>query len=119
MTLETYGLSEKEYLDILEKKSLFTLKAFSRFLKVSKDNSINLEHFTDKFIWDMFQEIIYSSDDEARIKQKEVAPEEVKRRQYDSVLIPSHEDLMGEVQSINAKVEALTDYISTFVGKFN
>jgi len=119
MALDTYGLPEEQYLEIFKDKSLFVLKAFAAMLSVADENDIKLKVFTDKFLWDMFQEIAYSTDEEARLTQKELDPEEVKKRQYDSIIVPSREDLMEEIKSVNAKIEALTDYISVFIQGHN
>jgi hypothetical protein len=114
MSIETYGLPEDQYLELFKKKSLFTLKILAALTDVCSSIKFDLSNFSDKFIWDLFQDIVYSTDEEARLVQKELDPEEVKKRQFESTLIPTREELLEEIKSVNAKVEALTDYLVNF-----
>jgi hypothetical protein len=82
----------------------------------ASNKGINLQGFSDKFLWDMFMECVYSADEEARIIQKENNPDEIKARSWDPG--PSRDELMEEIKSVNAKTEALTDYIAELITKF-
>ncbi len=112
MSIETYGLPEEQYLELFKKKSLFTLKVLGALANVCKSIDFDISSFSDKFLWDLFQDIIYTTDEGARLVQKELDPEEVKKRQFESMLIPTRDELMEEIKSVNAKVEALTDYLA-------
>jgi hypothetical protein len=112
MSIETYGLPEEQYLELFKKKSLFTLKVLAALADVCKSIDFDINSFSDKFLWDLFQDIIYTTDEGARLVQKELDPEEVKKRQFESMLIPTRDELMEEIKSVNAKVEALTDYLA-------
>jgi hypothetical protein len=112
MSIETYGLPEDQYLELFKKKSLFTLKVLAALADVCKSIDFDINSFSDKFLWDLFQDIIYTTDEGARLVQKELDPEEVKKRQFESMLIPTRDELMEEIKSVNAKVEALTDYLA-------
>jgi hypothetical protein len=59
---------------------------------------------------------VYSADEEARIIQKENNPDEIKARSWDPG--PSRDELMEEIKSVNAKTEALTDYIAELTTRF-
>jgi hypothetical protein len=112
MSIETYGLPEDQYLELFKKKSLFTLKVLAALADVCKSINFDINSFSDKFLWDLFQDIIYTTDEGARLVQKELNPEEVERRQFGSVLMTTREELMDELKSVNAKLEALTDYLA-------
>jgi hypothetical protein len=112
MSIETYGLPEDQYLELFKKKSLFTLKVLAALADVCKSIDFDINSFSDKFLWDLFQDIVYTTDEGARLVQKELDPEEVKKRQFESMLIPTRDELMEEIKSVNAKVEALTDYLA-------
>jgi len=112
MSIETYGLPEDQYLELFKKKSLFTLKGLAALVDVCKSIDFDINSFSDKFLWDLFQDIIYTTDEGARLVQKELNPEEVERRQFGSVLMTTREELMDELKSVNAKLEALTDYLA-------
>lgn len=119
MTIDTYGLPEDQYLDLFKENALFTLKTFSAMINVAIKNNVKLNNFTDKFVWDLFQDIAFSTENAARQLQKEKDPEEFKRKQYDTTLVPSREELLDEIKSVTAKVEALTEYISAFIQGHN
>jgi hypothetical protein len=112
MSIETYGLPEDQYLELFKRKALFSLQTLAALTEVCASINFELSNFTDKFIWDLFQDIVYSTDDQARLVQKELDPEEVKKRQFESMLVPTRDELMEEIKSVNAKVEALTDYLA-------
>jgi hypothetical protein len=112
MSIDTYGLPEEKYLELVADKAMLTFKALNTVTTVASGIGLNLSQFTDKFLWDLFQEITYAADDAARVIQKDLDPEEVKRRQWDSIVLPSRDELMEEIKSVNAKVEALTDYLA-------
>jgi hypothetical protein len=112
MTIETYGLPEEQYLELFKKKSLFTLMVLGSLADTCKSIDFDVNSFSDKFLWDLFQDIVYNTDEEARLIQKELNPEEVERRQFGSVLMTTREELMDELKSVNAKLEALTDYLA-------
>jgi hypothetical protein len=116
MGFETYGLPETEYYKILSSKSQFILNCLAVMTTEASNKGINLQGFNDKFLWDMFMECVYSADEEARIIQKENNPDEIKARSWDPG--PSRDELMEEIKSVNAKTEALTDYIAELITKF-
>jgi len=116
MGFETYGLPETEYYKILSSKSQFILNCLAVMTTEASNKGINLQGFSDKFLWDMFMECVYSADEEARIIQKENNPDEIKARSWDPG--PSRDELMEEIKSVNAKTEALTDYIAELTTRF-
>jgi len=109
MTIDTYGLPEEKYLELVADKAMLTFKALNTVTTVASGIGLNLSQFTDKFLWDLFQEITYAADDAARVIQKELDPEEVKRRQWDSTMIPSREEMMEEIKKLEELVQQLVD----------
>jgi hypothetical protein len=109
MTIDTYGLPEEKYLELIADKAMLTFKALNTVTTVASGIGLNLSQFTDKFLWDLFQEITYAADDAARVIQKELDPEEVKRRQWDSTMIPSREEMMEEIKKLEELVQQLVD----------
>lgn len=115
MSFDTYGLPEEKFLEYFSIQSRLVLRSLKALNVVAVEEDVKLSTFGPKFIWDVLQEAAYGADDACRVQQKEADPDEIKRRSYDSMIMPSREDLMNEIESLNAKVEALTDYISSLV----
>ena len=111
MALDTYGLSEDKYLQIFEKKSEFAIQCLSRLAMVAARHNVQLASLGEKFTWNLFSEIAYATDDEARVIQTETNPDEVKKRQW-SGISPTRDEMMDEIKSVGAKTEALVDYVS-------
>lgn len=112
MALDTYGLPDDQYKKIFLKKAEFVIDLLSSLKVKAEARGHRLDNYTDKFLWDLFQEIGYASDEEARVYQKEHDPESVKKHSFDYGVIPTREEMMDELTSVNAKVEALVDYVT-------
>jgi hypothetical protein len=97
MTLDTYGLSEKKYLDIFEKKAEFACKALRIVENMALNYNISME---PKFFWDLYQEIGYATDDACRVKQKKEDPEALEERSYTSTTYPTTGAVFTEVQKL-------------------
>lgn len=97
MTLDTHGLSEKEYLAIFEEKAEFACKALNIVLKVADSYDIKLDA---KLFWDLYQEIGYVTDDACRIKQKQENPEALEARSHSSSTYPTTAAVFTEVQKL-------------------
>ena len=117
MAFDTYGIPEEDYLNIFENKAAFAMKALLLLSNTAFKYNIKLIDLGEKFTWSLFSELAYETDEEARLIQKEKNPEEVKRRMYDSIGV-SRDEMMEEIKSVNAKTEALTDYIAELSKKF-
>jgi len=109
MTLDTYGLSEEEYLTIFEEKAEFACRAMEIAKRVA-------EHVADgyciklepKLWWDLYQEIGYATDDACRIKQKQENPEALEARSHTSISQPTTGAIYTEMQKLD-------DLIRTFI----
>jgi len=117
MAFDTYGIPEEDYLNIFENKAAFAMKALLLLSNTAFKYNIKLIDLGEKFTWSLFSELAYETDEEARLIQKEKNPEEVKRRMYDTIVV-SRDEMMEEIKSVNAKTEALTDYIAELSKKF-
>jgi len=112
MSIDTYGLNEDRYLEIFEEKAAFLFKTMRALIRVSLEENVDLNGWPHDIIWKMYESVTYDASDDARVIQKTEAPEKVAERSYDPITMYSREDLMDEIQSVNAKVEALTDYLT-------
>jgi len=104
MSFETYGLPENEYYKLLRNKSEFIINCLEVMTTEAFNKDINLHRFSDKFVWDLFMECVYSADEKARMIQKENNPDEIKARSWDPG--PSRDELMDEIKQVK---ELLTD----------
>ena len=110
MTLDTYGLSEEEYLTIFEEKAEFACRAMEIAKRVA-------EHVADgyciklepKLWWDLYQEIGYATDDACRIKQKQEDPEALEARSYSSSTYPTTAAVFTEVQKLDKLINTFID----------
>ena len=109
MSIETYGLSSEQYAEFFENNlrtavALY-LQTFNALISVNVDL---------KTIFRLYQETVYGTNDDCRRYQKANNPEAIKDNDLFG-LTPSREELMEEIQSVNAKVDALVDYLSRLV----
>ena len=100
MAFDTYGLSEEQYLEYFGQQASLILRAVKKLREVAVDEQINLDSLGAKFTWDILQEAAYGADDVCRVHQKEKDPEEVKRRTFDYLSVPSREEMLEEIKSI-------------------
>ena len=105
MTLDTYGLSEEEYLTIFEQKAEFACKTIRLTGRVADGYNIKLE---PELWWNLHQEIGYATDDACRVKQKQQDPEALEARSYTTSTYPTTGAVFTEIQ----KLEKL---INTFI----
>ena len=104
MTLDTYGLSEEEYLTIFEEKAEFACKAIRLAGRVAERYNIQME---PKLWWDMYQEIGYATDDACRVKQKQKDPEALEARSYSSSTYPTTGAVFDEIQKLEQLIESV------------
>jgi hypothetical protein len=90
----------------------FAAKLYVKACQILRDNGAGAIDF--KTTLDLYQEAIYGTNDDCRRYQKANNPEAIKDNDLFG-LTPSREELMEEIQSVNAKVEGLADYIGQFI----
>lgn len=112
MSIDTYGLSTEQYQEFFEDNVRFAAELYLQTCNILAAKNVGSVDF--KTVLDMYQEAVYTTNDDCRRYQKANNPDAIK----DSDLFglgPTREELMEEIQSVNAKVEALTDYLSELV----
>lgn len=112
MSIDTYGLSSEQYKEFFEDNIRFAAKLYQRAYTIMNDEGLG--YLDLKSALDLYQEAIYAANDDCRRYQKANNPEAIKDNDLFS-LTPSREELMAEIQAVNAKVEALVEYISKLV----
>ena len=112
MSIDTYGLSSEQYEEFFEDNVKFAVKLYVKACQILKDNGAGAIDF--KTTLDLYQEAIYGTNDDCRRYQKSNNPEALKDTDLLGIY-PSREELLAEIQSVNAKVEALTDYLAELV----
>ena len=110
--IDTYGLSSEQYEEFFEDNVRFAAKLYLKTCNILSIEGIGNVDF--KTVSEMYQEAVYSTNDDCRRYQKTNNPEAIKDSDIFG-LVPSREELMEEIQSVNAKVEALTDYIAELI----
>ena len=112
MTLETYGLQFDAYKELFLSEAAHLLYLYYEFEMMSNEQSQHLYGWSklcEKTRYDLFSDAIYSTNDRARAKQKKENPETVKD-DYEFMSLGTKE-IKEEIQAINAKIEALVDYV--------
>jgi len=112
MSIDTYGLSEEQYQEFFEDNVRFAAELYLQTCNILTTKGVGSVDF--KTALDMYQESIYQTNDDCRRYQKANNPEALKDNDIFSIS-PSREELLTEIQTVNAKVELLSDYINELV----
>jgi hypothetical protein len=112
MSIDTYGLPSEQYEEFFEDNVVFSAKLYVKACQILKDKGAGAIDF--KTTLDLYQEAVYQTNDDCRRYQKVNNPEAIKENDLFG-LSPSREELMAEIQAVNAKVEGLADYIGQFI----
>jgi hypothetical protein len=115
MSIDTYGLDENRYVEIFEDKATLLFETMRALIRVSMEENVNLDGWPHDIIWKMYESVTYDTNDAARVIQKIEAPEKIEERSYDLIPMYTSQDLMDTIQSVDAKVEALADYLAELV----
>lgn len=116
MTIETYGISSDRYRELFVHQYPLLLELYQLF-----ENNLKAKYHFDascipphKTRWELFNAALYVTNDEARKVQKRENPKALKEESWEFIS-PSREELLDEIKSLHAKVEALTDYLANLV----
>ena len=112
MSIDTYGLPSEQYEEFFEDNVVFSAKLYVKACQILKDKGAGAIDF--KTTLDLYQEAVYQTNEDCRRYQKANNPDAIKDNDLFG-LSPSREELLAEIQAVNTKVEALTDYISEFI----
>lgn len=114
MSIDSYGLTNEQYTEFFHKNVRFAAKLYLDTCNILTGEGVGNVDF--KTVLDMYQEAVYTSNDDCRRYQKSNNPEALKEATVEIFgITPTREELMVEVQSLSAKVDSLTDYISNLV----
>lgn len=114
MSIDTYGLTFDEYSEFFRKNIRVFAKLYLDTCNILSAEGVGNADF--KTVWDLYQEAVYTTNDDCRRYQRINNPEALKEATVEIFgITPTREELMAEVQSVNAKVDALTDYIANLV----
>ena len=113
MSIDTYGLSSEQYEEFFENNVKFAGQLYCKTHTVLKETGAAalLDY---KTLLDLYQEATYQTNDDCRRYQKNNNPEAIKDTDLLGIY-PSREELLEEIKSVSAKVEALTDYVTELV----
>ncbi len=112
MAIDTYGLSTEQYQEFFEDNVRFAAELYLQTCNILTTKGVGSVDF--KTVLDMYQETVYQTNDDCRRYQKANNPEVIKDADLFGIY-PSREELLAEIQSVNAKVEALTTYLAELV----
>ena len=114
MSIDSYGLSSAQYTEFFHKNVRFAAKLYLDVCNILNAEGVGNIDF--KTVLDMYQEAVYTTNDDCRRYQKSNNPEALKETMADIYAIsPTRGELMDEVQSLSAKVDGLVDYIGNLV----
>lgn len=119
MSIDTYGLSSEQYTEFFHDNIQFAAKLYLDTCNILTAEGVGNADF--KTVLDMYQEAVYTSNDDCRRYQKANNPDALK--EADSFgMVPSHQEIMNMIEtlvtyteSLDAKLEALTDYVGNLV----
>lgn len=114
MSIDFYGLSTEQYEKFFEDNVRFNAKLYLLTCNILSGEGINNVDF--KTILDIYQEAVYTTNDDCRRYQRTNNPDALKEATVEIFgITPTREELMAEVQLLSAKVDALADYLGKLV----
>ncbi len=118
MSIDTYGLTFDEYSEFFRKNIRVSAKLYLDTCNIMSAEGVGNADF--KTVLDLYQEAVYTTNDDCRRYQRTNNPEALKEATVEIFgITPTREELMAEIQSVNSKVEALTDYVAKLVETMN
>jgi hypothetical protein len=112
MSIDTYGLPSEQYEEFFEDNVRFAAQLYLKTCNIISAQGAGTVDF--KTALDMYQEAVYATNDDCRRYQKTNNPEAIKDTDLLGIY-PSREEMLEEIKSVSAKVEALTDYVTELV----
>lgn len=112
MSIDTYGLPTEQYEEFFKDNVRLAARLYLDTCNILSAEGVGNVDF--KTALDMYQEAVYTTNDDCRRYQKVNNPEAIKENDLFG-LTPSREELMEEIQAVNAKVDALTAHVNELV----
>jgi len=114
MSIDTYGLTFDEYSEFFRNNIRVSAKLYLDTCNIMSAEGVGNADF--KTVLDLYQEAVYTTNDDCRRYQRTNNPEALKEATVEIFgITPTREELMAEVQSLSAKLDALTDYVANLV----
>ena len=108
MSIDTYGLTFEQYTEFFHKNVRFAAKLYLATYNILAEEGVGNIDF--KTILDMYQEAVYTANDDCRRYQRTNNPEALKEATVEIFgITPTREELMAEVQALSAKVDTLLE----------
>lgn len=108
MTLKTYGLSNEEFATIVRSKAKQAFDLFSIFKSAGIASGFAPAAMDAKMTFDLFNEVLYAAEDEARDQQRKRNPERAADLDDDLFSYPSHQEIIRQIQELKAELKAQT-----------
>jgi len=106
MSIDFYGLSSEQYEEFFEDNVRFAARLYLQTCNILTSEGVGNVDF--KTVLDMYQEAVYTTNDDCRRYQKANNPEALKEATVELYGIsPSREELLQEVQSLSTKLDEL------------
>ena len=112
MTIDTYSLSEEQYTEFFHDNVRLAAKLYLDAVNITVAEGIGNVDF--KTLHEIYNDAIYSTNDDCRRYQKEHNPEVIKDNDLFD-LGPTRVEMMEEIKAINAKVDELNKFMNQFV----
>lgn len=112
MSIDTYGLPFEQYERFFKANVRHAARLYLDACNILSAEGVGNVDF--KTALEMYNDAVYTSNDDCRRYQKANNPEAIKESEIFG-LTPSREELMEEIRSVNAKVEALVAYLDKLV----
>jgi hypothetical protein len=108
MSIDSYGLSSEQYTEFFHKNVRFAAKLYLDTCNILTEEGVGNIDF--KTVLDMYQEAVYTTNDDCRRYQKSNNPEALKEATVEIFgITPTREEIMAEIQSLSVKVDALLE----------
>ena len=119
MSIDTYGLPSEQYTEFFHKNIRAAAKLYLDTCNILSSEGVGNVDF--KTVSEMYQEAVYTTNDDCRRYQKSNNPEALKENDMYG-MVPSHQEIIDMVEtlvtyteSLDAKLQALIDYVINLV----
>jgi hypothetical protein len=119
MSIDTYGLSSEQYTEFFHKNIRAAAKLYLDTCNILSSEGVGNVDF--KTVSEMYQEAVYTTNDDCRRYQKSNNPDALKENDVYGI-VPSHQEIIDMIktlvtytEALDAKLQALTDYVSNLV----
>jgi hypothetical protein len=106
MSIDTYGLTFEQYTEFFHKNVRFAAKLYLDTCNILNSEGVGNVDF--KTVLDMYQEAVYTANDDCRRYQRTNNPDALKEATVEIFgITPTREEMFNEIQELKEKVETL------------